>query len=247
MTVLRARDNPRVKRWAKLVRDPRFRRSEGRFLVEGPKLVAAALEAKWKIEALLVSECALAGPWDKYRPVIVSEAVFNSVVDSEAPQGVAAELTMPSPALPKEGSAVFLEGVQDPGNVGTILRSAAAFGVRSAVLDRACADPWSPKVLRAGAGAHFALSVAQAEGLKEALQLYRGKTACTVPRGGTPIGEADLAGDLGWIFGAEGQGVSSVLRDRSQLKISIPCAIESLNVAAAAAICFYVSRPGAGS
>lgn len=256
MTVLRSRDNARVKRWTKLVRDARLRRSERRVMVEGPKLVEAALKSRASVQDVLVAESAV----ETHRrllegagraPMVVSDAVFESIVDSETPQGIAVELELPSAAAVVEGDAVFLEAVQDPGNVGAILRSAAAFGIRSAVLDAACADPWSAKVLRAGAGSHFVLAVRQVDRLDEALAGFKGKLVCTLAHGGSPLAKADLSGALGWIFGSEGQGVSPVLRQRAQLRISIATApgTESLNVAAAAAVCFYqaTSRPGAGS
>jgi len=255
MTVLRSRDNARVKRWTKLVRDARLRRAERRVVVEGPRLVESALKSRASVQDVLLAESAVethrrllegAG----HAPIVVSDAVFKSIVDSEAPQGVALELELPSAAGVVEGNAMFLEAVQDPGNVGAILRSAAAFGIRSAVLDAGCADPWSAKVLRAGAGAHFALAVRQVDRLDEALAGFKGTLVCTLARGGTPLETADLSGPLGWIFGSEGQGVSPPLQKRARLQITIATApaTESLNVAAAAAVCFYeASKPGAGS
>jgi TrmH family RNA methyltransferase len=182
--------------------------------------------------------------------VLLSPSAFRAVTEVDAPQGVAAEIEIPRPRLVK-GDCVFLEGIQDPGNVGAILRSAAAFGVAAAVLDRACADPWSPKVLRAAMGGHFALSVQQVADLEDALDSFSGRLAGTVAREGRPLGEAELAGRIGWIFGSEGSGVSLALQARAALRVTIPVSagIESLNVAAAAAICLYekVSRPAARS
>jgi len=143
---------------------------------------------------------------------------------------------------------VFLEGIQDPGNVGAILRSAAAFGISDAVLDAHCADAWSPKVLRAAMGAHFSMQIAERADLAKSMDRFAGKIACAVPRGGVPIAGADLSGRIGWLFGAEGRGVSEALAARATLKVTIPMpgGAESLNVAAAAAICFYeLSRRGA--
>jgi TrmH family RNA methyltransferase len=143
---------------------------------------------------------------------------------------------------------VFLDAIQDAGNVGAILRSAAAFGIRQVVLGQGCADAWSPKVLRAAMGAHFAMAIQDSADLGAAIDKFGGKLICTVPRGGTPLAGADLSGRAGWLFGAEGQGVSAALAARAALKVTIPMAAgaESLNVAAAAAICFYeFSRCGA--
>lgn len=182
--------------------------------------------------------------------VLLAPAAFRSIADADTPQGIAAEIDVPKPRLVR-GDCIFLEGIQDPGNVGAILRSAAAFGVGAAILDRACADPWSPKVLRAAMGGHFALSVQQVAGLEDALEGFTGRLVCTVAREGRPLGEADLAGRIGWIFGSEGAGVSQALQERAALRVTIPVSAgtESLNVAAAAAICLYqkLSRPGARS
>lgn len=250
MTVLRSSDNPRVRRWRKLAADARVRRSEARALIEGAHMVAACLDAGVAPAALLVSEQAEGRAEIRSllrraggEPVVLSEAVFRAIADAETPSGIAAEIALPSASadLARAPGCVVLDGVQDTGNVGAILRSAAAFGLRHAVLGRGCADPWSPKVLRAGMGAHFALQIIAATDLGRELERFGGRTACTAARGGTPIAQADLRGRIAWIFGAEGRGVSEALARRAALRISIPMAAgtESLNVAAAAAICFY--------
>jgi RNA methyltransferase, TrmH family len=240
--LITSRDNPRVRRWARLVEDSRFRRKERRAIVEGPHLVGLCNPV-----AVFASASAEARGLRRADAVVLSDKVFESIVEVESPQGVAAEIAIPEPG-PLSAPAVFLEGIQDPGNVGTILRSAAAFGLRSAVLDRGCADPWSPKVLRAGMGAHFGLSIHAVTELREAMRAFPGRVLCAVPRGGVPLGRAELAGPLGWLFGAEGAGVSEALQELASGRISIPMApgAESINVAAAAAICFHAAcRPGA--
>jgi len=239
---LTSRDNPKVRHWTKLASDGRYRRSKGRALIEGPHLVQAALQAGLEVHAFLVS--------DKARPevasmaaspIILSDRVFAGVVDAETPPGIAAEISIPSPRAAK-GDTVFLEGVQDPGNVGAIMRSAAAFGVAAVTLDRACADAWSAKTLRAGMGAHFALQLKTVSSLEEELERFAGRILCTVPRGGVVLAKADLTGPVGWLFGAEGRGVSPEAIRHTDLKVTIPMidGTESLNVAAAAAICLYV-------
>lgn len=258
MTVLTSRDNPRVKRWAKLAQDPRYRRAEKRALIEGPHLLAAALEHGYQPVTLFGTEEGLASEEagrliDKsgLRPVLLAEGVFRAVVDAANPPGIAAEISIPASSRWQASHAVFLEGVQDPANVGAIVRSAAAFGIGTVVLDPACADPWSPKALRAGMGGHFGLAIQQDEELGSRLAAFKGKLVCAVPRGGVSIRQADLVGYLGWIFGGEGRGVSDEALRAATLRVTIPMApgTESLNVAAAAAICFYetFSRPGAGS
>jgi TrmH family RNA methyltransferase len=233
-----SRDNPKVKHWTKLASDGRYRKSQGRALIEGPHLVEAALQAGVAVHAILVSENAKITKVAS--PVVLAERVFASIVDAEAPQGIAAEISIPA-GKAAEGDVVFLEGVQDPGNVGTILRSAAAFGIGSVVLDRGCADAWSPKTLRAGMGAHFNLLIRTVGSLEDELGRFAGRILCTVPRGGMALAKADLNGAIAWIFGSEGQGVSEAAAKHADLKVTIPMddGGESLNVAAAAAICFY--------
>jgi TrmH family RNA methyltransferase len=256
VTVLRSRDNPRVHRWAKLVRDSSLRRKERRAIIEGPHLLAAMLEQGLKPlcvfatahglernDALVVKA--------EVEPVVLSEGVFRAIADAESPPGIAAEIAIPDSGTKSVTPCVFLEGVQDPSNVGAILRTAAAFGVGEVVLDRGCADPWSPKVLRAGMGGHFRLNLRTSSNLGAEIERFSGTAVCTVPRGGVPLRQADLGGRLGWIFGAEGRGVSKSTAALAGLKVTIPMTpgSESLNVAAAAAICLCeaFSTRGAGS
>ena len=176
--------------------------------------------------------------------VELQDSVFQSIVDAETPQGIAAEIEIPAGPPPAGGSCVFLEGIQDAGNVGAIIRSAAAFGVGTVVLDNQCADAWSPKTLRAGMGGHFALCIRSVPGLRKELETFPGRLLCTVARDGVTLSEADLAGRIGWVFGREGSGLSDAARENADALVTIPLAagIESLNVAAAAAICFYEGR-----
>jgi len=239
---LTSRDNPKVQRWVKLVRDARLRRKEGRLIIEGPHLVQAALEAGLRPHVFLVSEKGMANPEIAAlvaKPVILGDRLFAGIVDADNPPGIAAEVSFPT--VRKQGDVVFLEGVQDPGNVGAIMRSAAAFGVAAVTLDRACADAWSAKTLRAGMGAHFALQVQTVSSLEEELERFTGRILCAVPRGGVVLAEADLSPPVGWLFGAEGKGVSPEAARHTDLKVTIPMVggSESLNVAAAAAICLY--------
>lgn len=250
MTILRSRENPRVRRWTKLVQDARYRRSERRAVLEGPNLLEAHLDSGGMPVALFATEAGLAKKdildlvqRANTQPVMLPQRIFASIVDSETPQGIAVEIALPSapPDLARSRACVFLEGVQDAGNVGAILRSAAAFGIDQVVLARGCADAWSPKVLRAAAGAHFQLGILDQAELLEAIELFAGKLLCAMPRNGVPLREADLEGRLGWIFGGEGHGISPPVAERADIRATIPIAAqaESLNVATAAAICLY--------
>lgn len=248
MTVLSSKDNPKVRHWRKLSGDSRYRRAQKRALIEGPHLLQAALQHGRKPVNVLATEDGAADreiqkllQQSAARPVIVTQAVLRSIADAESPQGVAAEIEIPASADRGGAPAVFLEGVQDPANVGAILRTAAAFGVRRVVLDQACADPWSPKALRAGMGGHFALVVGETKELSIELDRFPGTVVCTVARDGTPLAKAQLNRSLGWVFGGEGRGLTDAVLSKARLKVTVPVApgTESLNVAAAVAVCLY--------
>jgi TrmH family RNA methyltransferase len=250
MSVIRSRDNDRVRRWRRLMRSPRARRAERRALIEGAHLVGTYLAGGNRPAALIVGESAFARTEisrlvteSGIAPLVLSDALFGSIADTGTPVGIAAEIALPEREFDLAGArrCVFLEGVQDAGNVGAILRSAAAFGTGDVVLGPGCADAWSPKTLRAGMGAHFSLHIGTCTDLVAALDRFDGAIACTAAHGGLPIATVDLRGRIGWIFGGEGQGVSAALAARATLRVTIPMpgAAESLNVAAAAAVCFY--------
>lgn len=248
MTVLSSKDNPKVRHWRKLAEDPRYRRAQRRALIEGPHLLQAALEhGRTPLHVLATEKGAADMEIRKMlqrgaiRPVLLTEAALRSIADAETPQGIAAEIEVPDAPDTAEAPSVFLEGVQDPANVGAILRTAAAFGVRRVVLDRACADPWSPKALRAGMGGHFALVVGETKDLSSELDRFAGTVVCTVVRDGMPLAKAQLNGSLGWVFGGEGRGLTDAVLSKARLKVTVPVApgTESLNVAAAVAVCLY--------
>lgn len=250
MSIISSRDNPRVRRWRELTRDARARRKQRRAIIEGENLILAFLQSGRAVESLILGKTASSKPGfmalvkqSGKSPTVLADSVFLSIADAETPAGIAAEIAIPPAAqdLRSAGACVFLDTIQDTGNVGTILRSAAAFGIRHAVLGKGCADAWSPKVLRAGMGAHFAMAIQENAELGAAIASFGGKVACAVPRDGVALASADLSGRIGWLLGAEGQGVNEALAALAALKVTIPMpgGAESLNVAAAAAICFY--------
>jgi TrmH family RNA methyltransferase len=261
MSIIRSRENARVRRWRKLAGSRRARRTAQGTLIDGVRLVAAYLAAGGEPRTLIASESGVARADIAALiarcgepPVVLSDALFGALAATQTPTGIAAEIAIPAerPELHNAAACVFLERVQDARNVGAILRSAAAFGVRDAVLGTGCADAWSPKALRAGMGAQFALRVEDGVDLPHAVARFAGTLVCAVVRGGEPIERVDLRGRVGWIFGGEGQGVSAALAARAALRVTIPMpgGAESLNVAAAAAILFYerarqLSRPAA--
>lgn len=250
MSTIRSRENPRVKAWIRLAAAPRERRKRGLALIEGIHLVETFLQAGGLPASLIVSEAAL----DRSEitrlversgvvPVVLPEALFKRISDAETPAGIAAEIDIPQATIDPAQSAgcVFLEGLQDAGNVGTIMRSAAAFGVPDVLFGQGCADPWSPKALRAGMGGHFFLRIAASADLAADVARFGRDSVCTAAHGGEPLEAIDLAGRIGWIFGSEANGVSEAVASRASRRatISTPGGAESLNVAASAAICLY--------
>lgn len=261
MSVIRSRDNARVKAWVRLADDPRERRRQGLALLEGVHLVESYAASGCTPASLIVAESAMVRPEVMSllaqiggTPVVLADPVFKRISDADAPAGIAAEIAIPANEFDPAESAgcVFMDGVQDAGNVGTILRSAAAFGIPDAVLGPGCADPWSPKVLRAGMGAHFQLRILASSDLASSIRRFGADSISTDVGEGTPIDETDLKGRIGWVFGSEGAGVSATVAMAATRRVTVPMpgGVESLNVAACAAICFYersrqVSRRGA--
>jgi len=211
-------------------------------------LVEAFEAACGPVETLVVGESALAAGEiarlaEGREVTVLADALLRDLGLVDTPSGLLAVVAMPGAmaAVDLGKDAILLDGVQDPGNVGTLLRTAAAAGIKQAVLSPGCASAWSPKVLRAGQGAHFVLSIHEEADLAAFMADYRGTTLVTCLDGATSLYAARLEGPLAWVFGAEGQGVSTELIDVARLRIRIPMpgAVESLNVAAAAAVCLF--------
>jgi RNA methyltransferase, TrmH family len=248
MKLIQSRDNAFFKALKRLAESGRERRKSGKTLLDGVHLVEAYEAAFGTVETLIVAESALAGGeiarlLDGREAVVLADALMRELGLVDTPSGLLAVVAMPSAStgIDLAADAVLLDGVQDPGNVGTLLRTAAASGVRQVLLSPGCASAWSPKVLRAGQGAHFVLSIHEDADLAEFMATYRGTTAVTCLDGATSLYDAVWTSPLAWVFGAEGQGVSPALIEAAQLKVLIPMpgAVESLNVGAAAAICLY--------
>jgi TrmH family RNA methyltransferase len=173
---------------------------------------------------------------------VLDSTLFKSLSELPSPTGVMALVSIPdSKAMRHNGLCLLLDGVQDPGNVGSILRTAAAAGVDQVLLSDHCADLWSPKVLRAGMGAHFVLNLVERADLLQFADGFNGAIAALMLDDAKDLYAAPLTGDLALIMGSEGQGVSADMAALATLRLTIPMqpGIESLNVGAAAAICLY--------
>ncbi len=245
-----SRDNPGFKALRLLAKDSREQVRQGRTVIDGLHLVADYRARVGPPELLVVSESgehhpevqALLAAHGDVDILQLRDALFAEISGVATPVGLLATIRIPPAAtLPITGSAVLLEGIQDAGNVGTILRTAAAAGVRDIVLGAGCAGVWTPRVLRAAQGAHFSLAIRETDDLPGVLNGYPGLSVATLAAGGVGLYELDLAGPVAWIFGNEGAGVSPELAAAARVRTTIPMASgsESLNVAAAAAVCLF--------
>jgi TrmH family RNA methyltransferase len=254
MERISSRDNPLLVRVRKLVQDPTAYRKLGLVWLEGDHLVAAALQRGWRLSELVFAESAWEGraDWRAWaggaeRVVGVPDALFKGMSSLESAASVGATVCLPDADGIRAGHmTVLLDRIQDPGNLGSLMRSAAAFGVRQVLALKGCAGLWSPKVLRAGMGAHFGLSQVR-EGLEiDDIPALGLPWLATSSHTGEVLGVAKLPSPCVWVFGHEGQGVREELLERCELTVRIaqPGGEESLNVAAAAAICLFVSSCG---
>ena len=248
VTAIHSRDNAFVKDLRRLAQDSTAYRKQGRVWLEGDHLCRAALERGQRpsVAVFCESNWPLAQvEWAQEAPkiIVLPDALFADVSGLESPARMGFIVGLPAPRTLDAGAAtVVLDRVQDAGNVGSILRSASAFGFRQVVAVKGSAALWSAKVLRAGMGAHFALNLL--EGLDPAaLQALRVPLLVTSSHEGEWLHRAALPWPCAWVMGHEGQGVSPVLEAQAALRIRIaqPGGEESLNVAAAAAICLHAS------
>jgi len=249
--LIRSRDNQRFKMLRQLASSTRERRKAGLALLDGAHLIAAYCACGGVPEQLILSESGRSNPeiarlaagerWQQR--VVLADALFDEIAQVATPTGIIALIRTPKPQpLPAAiERCVMLENIQDAGNLGSILRSTAAAGIATVLLSRGCAFPWSPKVLRAGMGAHFSLDIFDNVDLEVVVPRLSGRLICASGDARKSIYEADLRGPLAWLFGNEGAGVSAELRAAAteQLRIPMSGKTESLNVAAAAAICLF--------
>jgi TrmH family RNA methyltransferase len=253
MTIKRisSRDNPFYKSLLKLSSTARERREAGQTLLDGAHLLRAFLDTGGKPKHLLVNEAALQDaeigtllddcadlPQTQF-----DDALFAQLSELKTPNGLLALVDIP-PAKVDAAQAQFallLEDIQDPGNLGSILRSAAAAGCDAVFLSPGCADAWSPRVLRAGMGGHFVLSVNESADLLKVAADFTGKVLAASLQADRSLYDSNLRGKLAFAIGNEGAGLSPALQDAAQQHFIIPMPgkVESLNAAAATAVCLF--------
>jgi RNA methyltransferase, TrmH family len=244
-----SRDNPLLQRLRKLSQDGDAYRKFGEVWLEGDHLCRAAVQRGRAITQAVLTEEAWQHAATREladvasRVAIVPQQLFRGLTTLESPSGIGFVLPVePQPALLRAAQSLILDRLQDAGNVGSMLRSAAAFGVQQVIALKGTVALWSPKVLRAAMGAHFGLGLV--EGLElddlDALQIPHVGTSS---HAGVLLHAVTLPDPCAWVLGHEGQGIAAPLRQRCSMLVRIPQpgGEESLNVAAAAAICLYES------
>lgn len=246
-----SRQNSLVKRLKRLADNKRARIESGLILSEGVHLLRTMRDAGVLPELIAISERLADAPEVRslladchgVRSVRIADVIFDQIAPTDSPSGVLTLSPMQVPThTPKtDVDTLVLENVQDPGNVGSLIRTAVAAGLRQVVLSAGCADAWSPRCLRAAQGAPWLATVYTDHDVGDFLDKFTGRVAATVLNDGQNLYEQDLLSPNAWLFGNEGQGLSKELAARATCRISIPMpgAMESLNVNAAAAVCLF--------
>ncbi len=232
MTTITSADNPRFRDLAKLQQSGRERRKSGLALLEGVHLVEAWHQQRGLPEQLIVNAerrneaeiQALLAALAPLEAIEFSAKLFARLSSVDTPTGILAVIQAPVrssiPAQP--GPCVILEDIQDPGNLGSILRSTAAAGLREVYLSRHCTDAWSQRVLRAGMGAHFLLDIYDGVDLGALAGSFRGRIIATHLNARQSIYDTDLCGNIGLVFGNEGAGLSRTVLDAAKEIVTIP-------------------------
>ena len=252
ITRITSRDNPLLKNLRRLAQDPGAYRKQGKIWLEGDHLCRAARERGVRPAIALFSESIwtmASVEWAQVavKTIVVADALLAGLSGLESPASMGFVIDLPeTPAIQPRMATVVLDRLQDAGNVGSVLRSAGAFGFGQVIALKGTAALWAPKVLRAGMGAHFGLRLI--EGVEaDALDALDLPLLVTSSHHGDWLHRAKLPQPCAWVLGHEGQGVASALEARAshRIRIAQPGGEESLNVAAAAAICLHASAAAA--
>ena len=251
MKAITSRDNPFYKRLKALAASTHQQKKNSQALLEGFHLASAYLDVAGQPETCLVTEGALrhdeaqaiVARIEAERVVTLPDALFGQISDVVHGVGLLLVVSKLEAPLPEriESSCIVLDGVQDAGNVGSILRSAAAAGVKQVFCAPGTAYAWSSKVLRSGMGAHFLLDIHEDIDAAAVIARLGVPAAMTDSHAAQALYDCDLTGPIAWVFGNEGAGVSARWREAVAHRLAIPQpgGMESLNVAAAAAICLF--------
>lgn len=248
--------NPKIKLVRDLIAHPKDRRERQAFVVEGVRLVEESLESGWEAQLVLYDEGLSPRGLETVQKFAecgatieaISSQVMETISDTEAPQGILAVIRMRTlPLPPTPDFILILDGIRDPGNLGTILRTAAAAQVQAVLLTAGTADPFAPKVVRAAMGANFRMPVLNLswQEIRLFLKPPEDRTLTKVyladSSGGMPHTQADFKSPLSLIIGGEagGAGMEAQSLADNRVHVSMPGQVESLNAAIAAAILMF--------
>ncbi|BBI99524.1 RNA methyltransferase [Ferrigenium kumadai] len=249
MKLIQSRDNPFFKDIVKLAGSARQRAKAGQTLLDGTHLLSAYLDAGKQPLHILLNSVALKD--DEVEALLkravgvpmtqLDDKLFAELTELKTPTGLLALVEIPQPLPADSRFALLLEDIQDPGNLGSMLRSAAAAGCDAVYLSKGCADAWSPRVLRAAMGGHFALSIYESADLISVAATLPGTVFAASLNGDAGLYDCDLEGDIAFAIGNEGAGLSQALQAAASRRFTIPMPgkVESLNAAAAAAVCLF--------
>lgn len=253
MKPISSRDNPLYKDLKHLASSSQARRRAGRTLLDGVHLCEAYIEHVGMPSLCVASQSALGNrevaavvarcDSGRIQSIVLPDALYHALSQVEHGVGLLFVVDTPQTEVPSslKHSAVLLDNLQDPGNLGSILRSAAAAGIEHVYCSMGTAFAWSPKVLRAGMGAHFLLEIFENVDLAPLMRSAAVPVIATSSHARQRVYDLDLRQPAAWLFGHEGQGVSEDLLALATQQVAIPHlgAIESLNVAASAAVCLF--------
>lgn len=246
MKSVSSRANDEYRALLALACEARVRRRSRRTVLDGEHLLAEALNAGLRPHRLVYaqSQGARAEHWRARMPDVpalcLADALFAKLTPVDTPSGILAEIDIPDTRGRPTDGAVLIERVQDPGNLGAILRVAAAAGAGTVMLSPGCAEAWSPKCLRGAQGAHFRLDIVEQVVLPDAIAALALPVYAASLGASRELYQLDLRAPAAFLFGNEGAGLSEPLLERTTpFVIPMPGDMESLNVATAAAICLF--------
>lgn len=251
MKQIHSRENPQFRSLLKLAKSAKERQSRDMMLLDGDHLIEAAGNAGVAISLLAIGESALLrkdrqalfASIPAETRLVLTDSLLGMISPVSTASGLIAMAPVPkAPPFPEASqTCLMLDAIQDPGNLGTIIRTAAAAGVLDVALSPGSVSAWSPKVLRAGMGAHFLLNIHEQAELGVLAALYAGMTIATRPDAAVSLYKTDLTGPVAWLFGNEGAGLSPQLSQCAKATVGIPMIgqSESLNVASAVAVCLF--------
>ena len=247
--VIKSRNSTVFKKFKKLYSTKGFRFEEGKTILDGPHLINTCHESGGKVEEFIVDASVqtdenkkLLANHPEKKIHVLSHELFCAISDLHSVTGLMAIIDIPkfSPYKNDNGFHLLLDDIQDPGNLGAILRTHAAAGNKLVFLSKGCCDLWSPKVIRGSQGAQFVLTCYQQQDLASLIDGFNFSTFCLGMKGESVL-RRKLEKNVAFVLGNEGRGINPMLLEKSDQMLSIPMTnkIESLNVGVAASIIIY--------